>query len=86
MTVGPSQLGQVSLKEQVSLMVIKNVYEHPTLTRLDIPRHVLANLLRSCSREAPLRSSDGKLYLQIEEVAMGSPSGPTFANFCMGKP
>ena len=65
-------------------IILKNVYEHPTLPRLDLPRHILANLLRSCTTEAPFRSPDGKLFLQIDGVAKGSPLGPTFANFYMG--
>ena len=51
---------------------------------MDIPRNIFAQLLRSCTTQAPFKSPDGNLYLQIEEVAMGSPLGPTFANFHMG--
>ena len=65
-------------------IILKNVYEHPTLPRLDLPRNILAQLLRSCTTQAPFKSHDGNLYLQIERVAMGSPLGPTFANFYMG--
>ena len=65
-------------------IILKNVYEHPTLNWLDIPRNIFAQLLRSCTTQAPFISPDGNLYLQIEGVAMGSPLGPTFANFHMG--
>ena len=37
-----------------------------------------------CTKEAPFRCPQGKLYLQTDGVAMGSPLGPTFANFYMG--
>ena len=46
-------------------IILKNVYEHPTLPRLDLPRHILANLLRSCTSEALFKSHDGKLYLPL---------------------
>ena len=41
-------------------------------------------MLELCTKEAPFRSPNGNMYLQIEGVAMGSPLGPTFANFYMG--
>ena len=50
-----------------------------------IPIELLRKLLELCTREAPFKSPDGKLYVQIEGVAMGSPLGPTFANFYMGE-
>ena len=57
---------------------------HATLPWFDIPRNILAQLLRFCTTQAPFKSLDGNFYLQIEGVAMGSPLGPTFANFYMG--
>ena len=48
-----------------------------------MPRQVLEQLLRSCTCEAPFKTPDGRLYLQIEGVAMGSPLGVSFANFYM---
>ena len=60
-------------------IILKNVYEHSSLPRLDVPKNILAKLLRSCTTQAPFKCPDGNLYLQIEGVAMGSPLGPTFA-------
>ena len=51
---------------------------------MDIPRNILAQLLRSSTTQAPFKSPDGNLYLQIEGVAKGSPLGPSFANFYVG--
>ena len=41
-------------------------------------------MLELCTKEAPFLSPTGEIYQQIEGVAMGSPLGPTFANFYMG--
>ena len=41
-------------------IILKNVYEHPTL---DIPRNNLAQLLRSCTTQAPFKSPDGNIYI-----------------------
>ena len=49
-----------------------------------MPKEILKQLLELCTKKAPFRSPGGGLYLQVEGVAMGSPLGPTFANFYMG--
>ena len=64
--------------------IIKNVHDHPTLPPLKIPKKILTKLLIACTTQAPFRSPDGRTFVQIEGVAMGSPLGPTFANFYMG--
>ena len=66
-------------------VILKHVYNHPTITPPKIPSDLLRKLLELCTKEAPFRSPEGKMYLQIEGVAMGSPLGPTFANFYMGE-
>ena len=66
-------------------IIIKNVYNHPDTPPPKIPKEILKNLLQLCTKEAPFRCPRNKLYLQIEGVAMGSPLGPTFANFYMGE-
>ena len=40
-------------------------------------------MLRVCTTEAPFRSPEGKLFQQIDGVAMGSPLGVLFANAYM---
>ena len=65
-------------------IIIEHCYNHPTIPPPKIPSNILKELLEICTKEAPFKSPEGKLYLQIEGVAMGSPLGPTFANFYMG--
>ena len=64
-------------------IILDNVYNHANLPPLKIPRNTLEALLRACTTEAPFRSPDGMLYRQINGVSMGSPLGPTFADFYM---
>ena len=59
-------------------------YNHPYLPPPKIPPYILGELLKLCTKEAPFRCPRGKLFVQIEGVAMGSPLGPTFANYYMG--
>ena len=64
-------------------MITSEVY-HSENPPLDIPENLLRKLLYACTKEAPFRAPDGRLYLQIDGVAMGSPLGVLFANFYMG--
>ena len=73
----------VPIDETIDI-IIKHTYNHPTVPPPKISQNILRQLLSLCTREAPFRCPDGKLYVQIQGVAMGSPLGPTFANFYMG--
>ena len=42
-------------------------------------------ILKHTLRELPYRDMDGKMYVQCDGVSMGSPLGPTFANFFMAE-
>ena len=64
-------------------IILQNTYNHDTRPPPKIPRKSLETLLRVCTTEAPFQHIDGSLYRQKEGVAMGSPLGPTFANFYM---
>ena len=66
-------------------IILNHTYNHPNTAPPKIPSEMLRKLLELCTKEAPFRSPEGKMYLQIEGVAMGSPLGPTFANFYMGE-
>ena len=44
----------------------------------EIPDNFIKQLLEICTKEIPFMTPDGRLFKQI---AMGSPLGPTFANF-----
>lgn len=50
---------------------------------LKVPRALLESMLKACTTEAPFRGPDGKLYRQINGVAMGSPLGCLFADMYM---
>ena len=65
-------------------IILQYTYHHPTIPPPKIPKNCPSQLLQLCTKESPFRSPDGKLYVQIEGVAMGSPLGPTFANYYMG--
>ena len=75
----------VPVKRTVTI-IMKHVYHHPTLPPPNIPRDVLKKLLLTCTTEVPFHSpTDDKLRVQIDGVTMGSPLGPTFANFYMAE-
>ena len=64
-------------------VILENVYNHPTIPPPPISKLILQKLLLICTTEVPFRDIDGNMYIQTEGVAMGSPLGPTFANFFM---
>ena len=65
-------------------IIIQEVYNHPSLPPLEIPAESLRNLLKICTTKTPFKSPNGDIYLQTDGVSMGSPLGPTFANFYAG--
>ena len=72
----------VPVRETIKI-IIKNVYNHETLQPPNISPQKLEELLLLCTTSVPFRNIDGKLHIQIDGVSMGSPLGPTFANFYM---
>ena len=64
-------------------IILELAYNHPNLPPPQIPKTLLKQFLALCTKELPFRAPDGKLYRQVEGVAMGSPLGPLFANFYM---
>ena len=74
----------VPIDETIGI-ILKHVFNHPTIAPPKIPPKLLQRLLELCTKESPFKSPEGKLYQQIGGVAMGSPLGPTFANFYMGE-
>ena len=77
-----SLFSNVPVEETIEI-IVENAYNHPTLSAPKMPAATLHRLLKACTTEAPFRAPDGQLYYQIEGVAMGSPLGPTFANYYM---
>ena len=64
-------------------IILNNVYNHETINPPNIPINVLRELLLTSTTKVPFRNYNGTLYMQIDGVSMGSPLGPTFANFYM---
>ena len=72
----------VPVRETIKI-IIKNVYHHETLPPPAIDPKKLEELLLLCTTSVPFRNVDGKMYMQTDGMSMGSPLGPTFANFYM---
>ena len=70
--------------DQTIDIIIQRAYNHKTIRPPHISQPTLRKLLQLCTKESPFMCPSGDLYLQIEGVAMGSPLGPTFANYYMG--
>ena len=66
-------------------IILDRVYHHPTISAPVIQKHTLRDLLLICTTEVPFKDMDGKMYIQCDGVSMGSPLGPTFANFFMAE-
>ena len=66
-------------------IILDEVYKNhgDTLPKLQLSGAILEKLLRACTSDAPFRGPNGKLYIQKDGIAMGSPLGPLFANFYM---
>ncbi|XP_076064957.1 uncharacterized protein LOC143038999 [Oratosquilla oratoria] len=64
--------------------ICDHVYRSSPVPLLKIEEIHLRELLRICTQEAAFRCPYGKLYQQIDGVAMGSPLGVLLANFFMG--
>ena len=64
-------------------IILENVYHHPTIPPPDFPESTMKELLIICTTETPFKGVNGELYVQCEGVSMGSPLGPTFADFYM---
>ena len=62
-------------------IILENTYKHKNLPPPDMPQELLKALLKLCTKESPFKTTDEKLFKQINGVAMGSPLGPKFANF-----
>ena len=72
----------VPVRETIKI-ILENVYNHETLPPPAIPAADLEELLLLCTTSVPFRGVDGNMYVQKDGMSMGSPLGPTFANFYM---
>ncbi|XP_064088420.1 uncharacterized protein LOC135202899 [Macrobrachium nipponense] len=65
-------------------MILDKVYRDPDTPPLNIPEHALRALLDICTKMAPFSDHRGRMYTQIDRVAMGSSLGVLFPNFYTG--
>ena len=64
-------------------IILNYVYDSTDIKPLKLPRNILKRMLEICTAEAPFRCPQGKLYVQKDGVAMGSPLGVLFAEAFM---
>ena len=69
--------------EETIEIILQNVYNHNQLSKPAISKTILKKLLLICTTESPFKHINGDIYYQKDGVSMGSPLGPTFANFYM---
>ena len=74
----------VPVQETVDI-IMNNVYHHPFLKPPSIPQGILREMLLICTTKVPFRHINTKLFLQSDGISMGSPLGPTFAEFYMSE-
>lgn len=64
-------------------IIINEVYNHNTIPPSAIKRRTFEKLLLKCTTQVPFTDPNGTTYIQIDGVSMGSPQGPTFAEYYM---
>ena len=70
----------IPLQQTIDIMLNK-IYDEKKIER-NIPRNIMKDLLYLCTKHVDF-SYGGKIYIQIDGVAMGSPLGPVLANIFM---
>ena len=63
-------------------IIIQRAYSHPTLPPPSLQPEDLRDLLKICTQQTPFLFNS-QFYVQCDGVSMGSPLGPTFADFYM---
>ena len=66
-------------------ILIEYAYHTQDMAPPEIPEYIMRAMLRLCTTRAPFRAPDGKLFYQIDGIAMGSPLGPLFAQAFMAQ-
>ena len=65
-------------------IILNRAYNHPTLPSPAISQNDLRDLLLIATQETPFRYKN-EIFVQVEGVSMGSPLGPTMADFYMAE-
>ena len=69
--------------ERTIEILARYAYHNDDLSPPDIPENILCALLRLCTTKAPFRCPEGRLFYQVDGIAMGSPLGVLFAQAFM---
>ena len=70
----------VPLEETIDI-ILNKIYDEKKI-ETNIPRNIMKDLLYLCTKHVHF-TFGGKIYIQIDGVAMGSPLGPVLANIFM---
>ena len=68
------------LEETIDI-ILNKIYDEKKI-ETNIPRNIMKDLLYLCTKHVHFNYG-GKIYIQIDGVAMGSPLGPVLANIFM---
>ena len=63
-------------------IILDYVYENNALSPLNVPKTSPKSMLEVCTLETSFRYPEGKLYIQKDCVAIGSPLGVFCQNIC----
>ena len=69
----------VPIEETIDI-IIDTAYKHPSIPAPLIDADMMKKFLMICTTETPFKF-EGRTYLQVDGVSMGSPLGPLFADF-----
>ena len=66
-------------------IIIENVYNHPSIPPPAIQPKILEKILLICPTKVSFYDPSGSLYIQIDDISMGLPLGPTISEFYASK-
>ena len=70
--------------EETTQIIIEKIDKHPKMNPPTITAAEMEKLLRLCTTATPFKCN-GETYKQVDGVSMGSPLGPTYADFYMSQ-
>ena len=73
--IGLANLFTSATLEKTIDILAKYAYHHPSMDAPEMPEATMKAMLRLCTKEAPFKSPQGDMYLQVDGIAMGSPMG-----------
>ena len=64
-------------------IIIDYAYSHLDISPPNIPEEIMEEILLTCTTKTLFRHPNGDIYLQVDDILMGSPLGPLLANYYM---